>query len=825
MANRKFSQFTAGGASQVPTDVLVGLDLSQASALQNTKWTLNNLFAKPTLNITDGAMRFGAPGSAPAVSAAAEGSIYFDGTQFQVSSNAGAYTPLGDVSGSFTSGQVVYANGTKSLTGSSGFTFAANALTLGTAGTPGGLRLVGTSGNYWNLASNAPAGNRTLYFPDSTTPTTGNFLFVGTFGATVVTDWSTGLTWSNTTKQLTVTAALDDVIGLGVQNTSAGTAAQCQVGFTANGGAISLLSLTGTNFSTSGIYHANQLYWRGTTGITDITFALDDASTNFRFAVNNVVAASINATSTEGLVLGIASSLTGRIKLFNSAGATYTQISAGNAAANLNYILPATSPTSGQVLSASAPSGSNVTLSWASATGTIGGTIADTQVAYGTGADTIGGNSAFTYISATNVLDVGFSTSGVVQSAQLKSPQITSGTASSITGTLEFYNSSNANLTRFTVGAAASALRYIWPTADPTAGQVLSASAPSGGDVTLSWAAAGSGLTVGSTTITSGTTGKALYDNAGVLGEANFFFSANTVDQRNSTNAQTMRIYRTYTDASNGSWIEINANANGNGYIGTNANGSGVGGALYFLQGGQGRWFIDGSGNFLSGSNNAFTLGSASNQVSSLYLGTNLFLGATSVGTSGVNVLAVKTGTAPTTSPAGMVQQYAAAAGTNDAQMYARNEAGEIARLTGTIAYLTSQFDVASNTTPQSITGLLRNVEASVRYKFEAVLFCTCGATGGVQIAMNGGTATATSVIFECQLYDDASTLTLISSSRHTALNTGSSAAASTGYFYRISGTILVNAAGTFGPAFAQNVSDGTNSSVLVNSSFQIWRS
>ena len=501
MANRKFSQFTAGGASQVPTDVLVGLDLSQASALQNTKWTLNNLFAKPTLNITDGAMRFGAPGSAPAASSAGEGSIYFDGTQFQVSGNAGAYTPLGDVSGSFTSGQVAYANGTKSLTSSSGFTFAANALTLGTSGTPGGLRLVGATGNYWNLASSSPAGNRTFYFPDSITPTTGNFLFVGTFGATVVADWSTGLTWSNTTKQLTVTAALNDVIGLGVQNTSAGTAAQCQVGFTANGGAISLLSLTGTNFSTSGIYHANQLYWRGTTGITDITFALDDASTNFRFAVNNVVAASINATSTEGLVLGIASSLTGRIKLFNSAGATYTQISAGNAAANLNYILPATSPTAGQFLQAGAPSGGNVTLTWASGGGggTISGTIANTQVAYGTGTDTIGGNSAFTYISATNVLDVGFSTSGVVQSAQLKSPQITSGTASSITGTLEFYNSSNANLTRFTVGAAASALRYIWPTADPTTGQVLSASAPSGGDVTLSWASSGGGTTINST--------------------------------------------------------------------------------------------------------------------------------------------------------------------------------------------------------------------------------------------------------------------------------------------------------------------------------------
>lgn len=364
MANRKFSQFTAGGASQVPTDVLVGLDLSQASALQNTKWTLNNLFAKPTLNITDGAMRFGAPGSAPAVSSAGEGSIYFDGTQFQVSSNAGAYTPLSDVSGSFTSGQVAYANGTKSLTSSSGFTFAANALTLGTAGTPGELRLVGTSGNYWNLASSAPAGNRTFYFPDSTTPTTGNFLFVGTFGATVVTDWSTGLTWSNTSKQITVTSSTNAQIGLGVQNTNAGTAAECVVGFTANGGAISLLSLTGTGFSTSGLYKANQLYWRGTTGITEMLFALDDASTAFKFGVNNVVAASINATSTEGLVLGIASSLTGRVKLYNSAGATYTQISAGNAASSLNYILPVTAPTVGQVLTAAAPSGGNVVLSW-----------------------------------------------------------------------------------------------------------------------------------------------------------------------------------------------------------------------------------------------------------------------------------------------------------------------------------------------------------------------------------------------------------------------------------------------------------------------------
>jgi len=204
----------------------------------------------------------------------------------------------------------------------------------------------------------------------------------------------------------------------------------------------------------------------------------------------------------------------------------------------------------------------------------------------------------------------------------------------------------------------------------------------------------------------------------------------------------------------------------------------------------------------------------------SLIVGTS----TAAIGTSGVGVLGIQTGTAPTTSPATMTHLYAVAIATNDAQLLARNEAGEIARLTGTVAYLTTQFDVASNTTPQSITGLLRNVEAGVRYKFECLLWCTCGATGGVQIAMNGGTATATSVIFESQLYDDVTTFALINSARLTALNTGNSTAGTTGYFYRISGTIQVNAAGSFGPAFAQNVSNGTNSSVLVNSSFQIWR-
>lgn len=373
MADEKLTQLTSLAGAQVPTDLMYIVDLSEVlPADQSKSTTVADLFNFYNKNTTDGSFQMEGI-AAPALSSAGDGKIYFDSTSntFKVSENGGAFFNIGsgNLSGSLTAGRVPYASGATTLTDNAGLTFTPNALTIGTAASPGGLRLVGLTGNYWNLASDSPAGNRTFYFPDSVTPTQGNFLFVETFGASVNAGWSTGLTWSNTTKQLTITAALDDIIGFTAQNTSAGTAAQSLVGFTANGGAISLLSLTGTNFTTSGLYTANQLYWRGTTGITEMLFALDDTSTVFKFGVNSAVVASINATSTEGLVLGIASSLTGRVKLYNSAGATYTQISAGNAASNLNYILPAVSPTSGQFLQAGAPSGGNVTLTWATGGG------------------------------------------------------------------------------------------------------------------------------------------------------------------------------------------------------------------------------------------------------------------------------------------------------------------------------------------------------------------------------------------------------------------------------------------------------------------------
>lgn len=91
---RKFSGFTNGLTNQSPADTLVGLDLSLAANAQNTYWTLNNLFSVITRNITDGAIRFQGF-AAPSVSAAGQGSIYFDGTLFQVSQNGGAYAALG----------------------------------------------------------------------------------------------------------------------------------------------------------------------------------------------------------------------------------------------------------------------------------------------------------------------------------------------------------------------------------------------------------------------------------------------------------------------------------------------------------------------------------------------------------------------------------------------------------------------------------------------------------------------------------------------------------------------------------------------------------
>lgn len=133
---------------------------------------------------------------------------------------------------------------------------------------------------------------------------------------------------------------------------------------------------------------------------------------------------------------------------------------------------------------------------------------------------------------------------------------------------------------------------------------------------------------------------------------------------------------------------------------------------------------------------------------------------------------------------------------------------------------VTSQFDKTSSTTLGDITGLTANVKAAGVYKFRAVLFTTSNVAGGVKFAI-GGTATATSVIYAAQVFETAGVT--MGTARATALATAvGDVTAVTAATCIIEGTIVVNAAGTLTVQFAQNVSNGTASSVLVNSTFTV---
>lgn len=479
MATRKFSAFTAGGTNQVPTDVLVGLDLSLAANAQNTKWTLNDLFAVVTRNITDGALRFGGF-AAPALSGAGEGAIYFDSTSntFKISQNAGAYANIGNVSTTgFTTTRIPIASGANTLTDDAGLTFntTTNILTVGET-TGGGVGLLGSNGNSNVLASQAPAATLLTYWPNAA-PTAGQFLYAATVGAQVQLGYQTAPSGSGSANQIAVWGASNALSGSSALTFASGVvsitgttnpgvvitgSAATESGITVNqsvSGAAAdafhsfqtpsstvVWRLTTAGFTPTGLIKANQLDMFAASGTVEMLFRLADASTRFVYGVNNVEAASINATSTLGLVLGVASTLTGRVRMFNSAGATYTQLSAGNAAASLNYILPATSPTLNQVLTASAPSGSDVTLSWSTPSG--GSSLTATQVGFGDGSNLLSGSADFTYTTATGVLDV--TKTGVNSSVRMTVTNASAGTAA------QARHSASANVSGIAIAATSS---------------------------------------------------------------------------------------------------------------------------------------------------------------------------------------------------------------------------------------------------------------------------------------------------------------------------------------------------------------------------------
>ena len=132
---------------------------------------------------------------------------------------------------------------------------------------------------------------------------------------------------------------------------------------------------------------------------------------------------------------------------------------------------------------------------------------------------------------------------------------------------------------------------------------------------------------------------------------------------------------------------------------------------------------------------------------------------------------------------------------------------------------VTADFSKSLDTTLANVTGLSVNVTAGRTYSFEAILHTTSTTNGGVKFAI-AGTATATAIVTEALLYDQAN-LTEPVQTRAAALGTALvGTTAVTVAYARITGTITVNAGGTLTVQFAQNASHIDTSTVLRGSTF-----
>jgi hypothetical protein len=133
---------------------------------------------------------------------------------------------------------------------------------------------------------------------------------------------------------------------------------------------------------------------------------------------------------------------------------------------------------------------------------------------------------------------------------------------------------------------------------------------------------------------------------------------------------------------------------------------------------------------------------------------------------------------------------------------------------------VTANFPITSSAALTNVTGLTANLAAGQAYSFEAVLFTTANASGGIQAAI-AGTATATSIEYEGELTAAGA---IVNQTRANALGGAVCASTTTtaGTIW-ITGTILVNNAGTLTVQFAQNSSYGTASNVLAGSWFRVW--
>lgn len=124
--------------------------------------------------------------------------------------------------------------------------------------------------------------------------------------------------------------------------------------------------------------------------------------------------------------------------------------------------------------------------------------------------------------------------------------------------------------------------------------------------------------------------------------------------------------------------------------------------------------------------------------------------------------------------------------------------------------YVVTASDTTTSATLTNIPSFVSNtLTAGATYEFDADFLVTASSTGGYKVG-TGGTATATFILYEVQIFNNA-TDTIITQGK-VASQGSSHATGSVAYtdaYIHIHGTIKVSVAGTFSFTYAQNSASG----------------
>lgn len=143
--------------------------------------------------------------------------------------------------------------------------------------------------------------------------------------------------------------------------------------------------------------------------------------------------------------------------------------------------------------------------------------------------------------------------------------------------------------------------------------------------------------------------------------------AANTLALRNGVNAQTARIYATYTDASNGRWLSLGEGSDS--AILVRSNGGAASGDLNFgnftsigninyYTAGVLRWVMNASGHFIANADNTYDIGaSGATRPRNVYVATSVQIGATPSILTGPAGATLQLGAANTASPVAQVMR------------------------------------------------------------------------------------------------------------------------------------------------------------------------